>query len=59
MNPIARLIASVVLGMIVATLLAVGLLLGASHAHAAGMTSPHAFAASYVEHGHGGHGGHR
>lgn len=57
MNPITRLIAITVTGLIAVTLaVVIGLVvLGAGHAHAAGIT-PHTFAAaSHVERGGHGH----
>jgi hypothetical protein len=58
MNPITKLIATVVVGLIAATMaVVIGMVvLGVGHAHAAGMTGPHAsYAVSYVARGHGGH----
>ena len=58
MNPITKLIATVIVGLIAATMaVVVGMVvLGIGHAHAASMTSPHAsYAVSYVARGHSGH----
>jgi hypothetical protein len=55
MNPITKLIASTVVGLIVATLVAVVVLISAGHAHAGMTSSTNTFAVSYIERG-GGHG---
>jgi hypothetical protein len=58
MNPITKLIASTVVGLILATLVAM-VIVGAGHAHAGMTSSTRTFAAVYVErggkHGHGKH----
>lgn len=56
MNPITRLIATVITGLILATLVAVGLLIGTGHAHA-GTQAASSYAVEYAQRG-GGHGGH-
>lgn len=53
MNSITKLVAPTIAGLILATLITVGLLIGAGHAHAG--SSTHTFAMSYIERGrHGG-----
>lgn len=55
MNPITRLIAATITGLILATLVVVVVLIGAGHTHAG--TQAASFAV--VSHSSGGHGGHR
>jgi hypothetical protein len=55
MNNITRLIAATIVGLVLATLVAVVVLIGAGHAHAGMTSSPLTFAVSYIERGrHGG-----
>ena len=55
-NPIARLIATVLTGLILATLVTVVVLIGVGHAHAG--TQAASYAVEYAQRGgHGGHGG--
>jgi hypothetical protein len=55
MNDITRLIAATIVGLVLATLVAVVVLISAGHAHAGMTSSPHTFAVSYIERGrHGG-----
>ncbi len=57
MNNIVKLIAATIVGLILATLVAVVVLIGAGSAHDGITSSAHTFAVSYIE--RGGHGGHR
>lgn len=56
MNNITKLIVATIVGLILATFVAVGLLISAGHAHADMTSGAHLFAVSYVEHRGGNHG---
>ena len=59
MTPIIKLVAVTIAGLILASLVAVVVLISAGRAHAGMTSSPNTFAVSYVERGgHHGHGKH-
>jgi hypothetical protein len=54
MNPVSRLIAMTIAGLIVCTMIVLVVLISVGHAHAT-TTGSHTSTAHYAERGHGGH----